>query len=322
MNDINRCPRGHDLERKARLAILCVVGGAFALTLQDALIKLLSETLPLHEITLLRSVIAIFITLLFLKFEGGLYLLKTKYPLLHLWRGLLLIIANSCFFFGVAGMPLAEATAVFFIAPLFITALSRPLLGERIGGRRWIAVGIGMFGMFLMLRPEHDTFDFVTLFPIGAALSYALLQILTRRLGATDRASSMALYTHVIFAFVSLLVGLIIGDGRFSGFNHPSIEFLLRSWSVPSRIELLILLICGVSIAFGIYLFFQAYRVAQPSLVAPLEYSALPLSLFWGFVLWGDWPDMVSMLGIFLILGSGILVFYNEGRVNRSTKSK
>ncbi len=297
---------------RARLGILCVLGGILALTLQDALIKWLSVTFPLHEVTLARSVVAVAITLAIVRLEGGFGLLRTRRPALHLARAVLLVTANMCFFMGVASMPLAEATAVFFLAPLFITALSVPLLGERVGMRRWAAVLAGMAGMVVMLRPGGGTVDLVALFPAGAALAYALLQIVTRRLGATDRASSMALYVHVGFVAVSAAAGLAIGDGRFAGSDHPSVAFLLRAWVWPAGGEIALLLGCGVLIAIGAYLLSQAYRVARPAVVAPFEYAALPLSLFWGALLWEEWPDAAALSGMALIVGGGLYVFYRE----------
>ena len=301
-------PRAH----RARLGIVCVFGGVLALTFQDALIKWLSAALPLHEITLARSVVAVAITLAIVRLEGGFGLLRTRRPALHAARAVLLITANVCFFMGVASMPLAEATAIFFLAPLFITALSVPLLGERVGVRRWAAVLTGMAGMIVMLRPAEETFDPVALFPAGAAFAYASLQIVTRRLGTTDRASSMALYVHAAFVIVSVAVGLAIGDGRFAGSDHPSLDFLLRAWSWPAGQEVALLAGCGVLISIGAYLLFQAYRVARPAVLAPFEYAALPLSLFWGALLWGDWPDATAMSGMTLIVGSGVYVFYRE----------
>ncbi len=298
--------------RETRIGILCIFGGILALTLQDALIKWLSGTFALHEITLLRSVVAVAVTLVLLRMEGGFGLLRTRRPLLHVVRAVLFIVVNMCFFMAVAAMPLAEATAVFFIAPLIITVLSVPLLGERVGLRRWAAVLVGMVGMVIMLRPGQDTLNLVALFPAGAATGYALLQIVTRHLGTTDRASSMALYVHLAFAVASAGVGLSIGDGRFGGSGHPSFEFLLRAWSWPTGSELLLLGACGLLIGLGTYFLSQAYRVAQPAVVAPFEYAALPLSLLWGFLIWGDWPDGAALAGMILIVSSGLYVFYRE----------
>ena len=283
-----------------------------ALTLQDAVIKWLSPTLALHEITLARSLVAIVITLVIVRLEGGLSLLRTRRPVLHVLRGLLFIAANICFFMGVASMPLAEATAVFFVAPLFITVFSVVLLRDRVGSRRWIAVLTGMAGMVIMVQPGRETLELAALFPVGAAMAYALLQVVTRRLGTTDRASSMALYVHFAFAVASLGVGLAIGDGRFANSEHPSLQFLLRAWTWPGPVELGLLFACGVLIGAGTYCLSQAYRVAPPAVVAPFEYSALPLSLLWGLLVWGDWPDATAALGMALIAGSGLYVFYRE----------
>jgi len=306
--------------QQTRLGIGCIFGGILALTSQDALIKWLSGTFPLHEIMLARSIIAIAITLVIVKFEGGFSLLRTRRPILHLARAVLLIIANTCFFIGVVSMPLAEATAMFFMAPLFITALSAPLLRERVGSHRWVAVLIGMTGMVVMLRPGQGSLDLVALFPVGAALAYALLQILTRRLGATDRASSMAFYVHFGFAIISIVVGLVIGDGGFADPEHPSLIFLFRPWSWPQGTDITLLIGVGVLIGIGAYLLSQAYRVAQPAVVAPFEYVALPLTLFWGAVIWGDRPDVMAAAGMALIIGSGLYVFYRE-TIHRGTSS-
>lgn len=295
-----------------RLGILCIFGGIIALTLMDALIKWISGTFALHEVTFARSVVAIVLTLVIVRVEGGMSLLRTRRPGLHLARGLLLVIANFCFFSALASMPLAEATAIFFLAPLFITALSVPLLGERVGLRRWLAVLVGMGGMILMLRPGQGTVDWVALLPAGAALAYGLMQLITRRLGATDRASSMAFYIQVTFIIVSGAIGLAIGDGRFAGTGHPSLEFLFRAWTLPAGWDALLLLVIGVLVGIGTYLLSQAYRVAQPVVVAPFEFTALPLSLLWGMLIWGHWPDGTAMLGMALIVGGGLYVFYRE----------
>ena len=283
-----------------------------ALTLMDALVKWVSGSFPLHEVTFARSVVALVITLAIVPFEGGFSILRTRRPGLHVARGLLLVTANVCFFTALASMPLAEATAIFFLAPLFITAMSVPLLGESVGLRRWLAVLVGVLGMILMLRPGQGTIDWVALLPVGAALAYALMQVITRRLGATDRASSMAFYVQLIFLLVSGAIGLAVGDGRLSGTGHPSLEFLLRAWVVPAGWDGVLLLVIGVLVGIGAYLLSQAYRVAQPAVVAPFEFCALPLALFWGMTLWGEWPDTTAMLGMMLIVGGGLYVFYRE----------
>ncbi len=116
--------------------IACVAGAVSFFAIQDAIIKWMSGAYPLHEIVLVRATLAIVVTVFVMRLEGGLHLLRSARPLMHLARGLLLLIANSCFFLALAVMPLADATAIFFIAPLLITALSAAFLGERVGPRR------------------------------------------------------------------------------------------------------------------------------------------------------------------------------------------
>lgn len=292
--------------------IVCIIGGMTALSLQDMVVKWVSGSYPLHEIMLARATVAMLLTLGMVQLEGGNGLLKTRRPVLHLVRGLLLVLANICYFSALAAMPLAEATAIFFIAPLLITALSVPILGEQVGPRRWLAVLVGLAGVIVMLRPADGAIEVAALLPLVAALSYALMQMITRRLGRTDKASVMAFYVQLSFIVASGLIGLSVGDGRFAGSGDPSLEFLFRAWTLPSGTDALLIALCGFLIATAAYLLSQAYRIANPAVLAPFEYTALPFAVMWGILVWGDWPDATAILGIVLIAGSGLYVFYRE----------
>ena len=167
-----------------------MLAGMALLSAQDAVIKWLSGDYPLHQIILGRATIAVVLTLIMVRLEGGWSLLRSRRLGLHLARGLLLVVANISYFLALAAMPLAEAIAIFFVAPLFITALSVPFLGEQVGPRRWLAVLAGLCGVVVMLRPGEGAINPVALLPVLAAFCYASMQILTRRLGATDKASA------------------------------------------------------------------------------------------------------------------------------------
>jgi drug/metabolite transporter (DMT)-like permease len=259
-----------------------------------------------------RSCIAILLTVYFAHLEGGIGLLRTRRLWLQLTRGLLMVIGATSYFLALAAMPLADAAAIFFVAPLFITALSVPFLGERVGPWRWAAVCAGMAGVVVMLRPGQGLVEIAALLPIGGALAYATMQMLTRRLGDTERASTLAFYIHVCFIAVGAVFGLIAGDGRFAGGGHPSLEFLLRAWAWPSGFDAFLMLSSGVLVAIAGYLMAQAYRLAEANLLAPFEYTALPFAVLWGVLWWGDWPDATAFLGIAMIVGSGLFVFYRE----------
>lgn len=293
--------------------ILFIILGMSALATQDMVIKFLSGGYPLHQIVLSRACLALILTLLLVRMEGGLHLLRTRRPLLHLARGLLVAVANMTFFTGFASLPLAEATALFFVAPLFITMLSVPILGEKVGPRRWAAVVIGLVGVVVMTRPGSGLFNPIAILPVIAAFAYALSQMLTRRLGVTDRASVMSFYIHLTFFFVSAGAGLTIGGGDFlSPDAGPSLQFLLRAWVLPDTSDIPLFLACGVLVTIGGYSLSEAYRVAAAASVAPFEYVALPLSVFWGVFVFAETPDAYTFAGVALIAGGGLFVFYRE----------
>ena len=300
------------------LAIAFIVLAMTCISINDMLIKLLSGDYPLHQMVFLRSAIGIVFSLIVLQFEGGFSSLRTDRIWLHLLRGLCIVGANMAFFAAIAVIPLADATALFFVAPLFITLLAIPFLGERVGARRLGAVAFGFLGVLIMLRPgglaTESAPDWrILLLPIAAAFGYACMQILTRKLGVTSKASAMAVYLQGTFIAVSLLFWAIAGDGRFAvGLENESVIFLLRAWTWPSGDDWFpFFLLGGISAVIG-YALSQAYRLADAATIAPFEYTALPLSIFWGWVMFGHFPDRWVLSGIVMIAAAGIYVFVRE----------
>lgn len=310
------------------VGIAFILLAMFCISINDMLIKQLSGAYPLHQMVFVRSAIGILFSILMVQFEGGFGILRTDRPWLHLLRGLLVVIANMCFFTALAAIPLADATALFFAAPLFITVLSIPFLGEQVGIRRISAVVIGFVGVLIMLRPgaaetENVASTLVLSLPVIGALAYALMQILTRRLGVSSKASAMALYIQGTFIAVSLSFWAVAGDGRFAvGVENPSIEFLLRAWRWPEEGDQLLFLLLGVMSAIIGYSLSQAYRSADAATVAPFEYVALPLAIMWGWVIWGELPGIQVAIGIALIVGAGLYVFLRERKRERPLSSR
>ncbi len=302
---------------RAKLSVACVLGASTAFSLNDVSVKFVSGTYPLHEVMLIRSGFALAITLLiFVPAEGGLRALKTRRPLLHLFRGMCIVVANLSFFSAIAVIPLAELTAIFFIAPLLITAFSAIFLRETVGIRRWLALIVGIFGVLLIVRPGSIDMQWAVLLPVLAAVAYATLNTTTRNMGLSENASAMSLYIQLTFVAVCLFSGIAFGDGRFSGSGHPSLEFVLRAWKPVELPDLAIIAGSGVCSAVGGYLIAQAYRSSEAGLVAPFEYIMLVLATFWGFLFWGELPSLLSAAGILLILGSGIFVAIREARID------
>jgi len=310
------------------VGIALILLGVTAISVNDMLIKQLSGGYPLHQLVFTRSAIALVFTLVLVRLEGGWHLLKTDRPLLHLFRGLCIVAANMSFFAAIAVLPLAEATALFFAAPLFITVLSVPILGEKVGPLRIGAVVVGFLGVVIMQRPwaGEATLDVpraVLLLPVFAALMYAMMQLMTRKLGVGARASAMAVYIQGSFLLVSALFWLVAGDGRFAaGMENESLRFLLRAWIWPEGTDRWLFLGLGLCSAVIGYCLSAAYRIASAATVAPFEYVGLPLAVLWGWAIWGDLPAPEVWAGIALIVGAGLFVFLRERQKARPVASR
>ncbi|MGI9356816.1 MAG: DMT family transporter [Rhizobiaceae bacterium] len=297
----------------ARLAIFCAIAASLAFTINDITIKFLSGDYALHQIVLIRASVAILITLaVFVPLDGGFTALKTRRPLMHLARGVCVVFANMAFFMSLAAMKIGEATAILFIAPLVITALAVVFLGERVGPRRWIAIAVGLAGVLVIVRPGTGAFQPAALLPLVAAIAYATLHILTRKLGLAEKAAAMAFYIQLTFIVICGVIGLTLGDGRYGNSGDPSVDFLMRAWVWPPLGDMAIIVVAGIASAAGGYLISQAYRSAEASVIAPFEYVALPLSIFWGLTIFGEWPDGIAWLGIALIVASGLYAYSRE----------
>ncbi len=297
------------------LGVTCISIGMATGSLMDATIKSLSSGYPLHEIVMARSLVAVLLTVLIVRYEGGLHLLKTPHLAMHLARGGLFVIANMAFYLAIAAMPLAEATAIFFISPLIITALSVPILGEQVGWRRWLGVFTGFAGVTIIIRPGLGSFSYVSLLPVVAALTYATSQILSRRMSIYEKASVKSFYIMVTFIVISAAFWLLFGDGALVGRYGPELDFLFRPWELPNAVDALKMLGVGLLVTIVGYLLNQAYTVANASLVAPFEFVALPLAIFWGYLFWNQLPDGPATFGIILIAGSSLYVFLREKRI-------
>ncbi len=302
------------------IGVFCALIASVAFTLNDVGIKFLSGDYPLHQVVLFRALVGLFITLaIMMPLEGGFGLLRTNHLRLHLIRGSLVVLANLLFFLGLAEIPLSEATAIFFISPLIITIFSVIFLSEKVGPWRWFAVAMGLVGAIVMLRPTANSFQWAALFPVGAAFCYAGLHTLTRKMGGTEKASTMAFYIQITFIITASLMGLAFGDGRYATQDSAALEFLLRPWIWPEPFDLVVMSGIGIASGIGGYFISQAYRVSEAALIAPIEYTALVLSIIWGITIFNEWPDSVAWAGIALILGGGLLMLWREAALKKQT---
>ena len=304
--------------------VLNTFGPAFAalaavmFSANDVVIKFLSGDYALHEIVLIRSIVGLGVVLcLMVPLSGGLHLLRTKRLGLHIIRALCVVFANLTFFLGLAALPLAECVAIFFISPFLITIFSRIFLKEPVGPRRWSAIALGLCGTAIIQRPGTEAFQPASLYPMAAAFGYASLHILTRHMRDTENAVSMTFYIQAVFICITILLGLTIGDGKFAEQSDPSLAFLFRPWIWPAWVDLPFMVMLGVFASGGGYFISQAYRLSEAAIIAPFEYLALPLGIFWGILVFDEWPDQIAWMGMLLIALSGLYTIWRENQLRR-----
>lgn len=300
------------------IGALCALGAAIAFSLNDVGIKFLSGDFPLHEVVFIRTLIGLGLFLVVLMpLNGGLSLMRTNRLGANLVRGLCAVTANLMFFLGLSAMPIADAVAIFFVSPLIITIFSVIFLGEYVGPRRWSAVVLGLIGVVIVIRPGTDAFQIASLLPLIAAVGYGFLHIITRQIRATESAATLTFYTLITFLSSSALIGLLLGHGRYDGYGHPALGFLLREWSMPATPDFPIFLLIGCASVAGGMLISEAYRKSDAAFVAPFEYISLPLAIFWGVTVFDEFPDLIAISGMVLIIGSGLYMVWREAQINK-----
>ena len=293
--------------------IAYLVGGVAVFSLQDVVIKSLSgSAYPVLELVFFRSLLAILIlALVGWHFEGR-RAFVTRRPGLHLLRSAFGCVSYTSYYMAMATLPLADAVALFFAAPLFLTALSVPVLGERVGPHRWAAVVIGFFGVLVMLRPGATAFEPAALLSLLAALAYAAMQMVTRRLSANDSSICMSLSTNICYLGLAAITGLLTMGGTPDPEMHASLMFLVRPWSTPGAHDLGLMMLIGVIAAGGFVCLTRAYMMAPTSTVAPFEYTMMLWAIVWGLLFFGEMPDPVVLLGVLLTASAGLYVLHRE----------
>ena len=286
---------------------------ALIFSFNDMLVKFLADDYALHQIVFTRSIVSCFLLVtVVVPLAGGFGLLRTKRIKLHLLRALFVIAANLFFFTALADLPLATVVSIFFVAPFLITIFSVMFLGEVVGIWRWVAILVGLIGVLFIVRPGTDTFTMTAILPILAAICYAAFHILTRKLGSEESLLSLTFYVPLVFIVVATIIGLTIGHGHFSGGGNRSLEFLFRPWKWPTWWDFAIMFFIGLGITLAGAAIAQAYRVAEAALVAPFEYTALIYATILGYLIFSEWPDIFSWIGMSLVLASGLVIIWRE----------
>lgn len=293
-------------ERLRGIFLLCA--GAMIFTVQDLIIKWISGDYPVTQILATRSLVAFVPLFILLHLDGGLRGINNRRLGRLLLRSGLLFASYTTYYLAIAAIPMAEAVSLFYTAPLFIVALSGPMLRERVGAARWFAVVLGFAGAVVMCRPGADVIDPAALLSVCAAALYALAQVMARDLAATHRASVMALAQNSVNLVAAGAIGLVAGGGAFAGGSHPSLAFLLRAWAVPTTGDLLLMAATGVIAAVAIWCLTQAYRIAEANVIAPFEYTSIIWVVLLAYLIWGEVPAPHTVVGGLLIVAAGVYI--------------
>ncbi|MFN3845980.1 MAG: DMT family transporter [Paracoccaceae bacterium] len=293
------------------LGILCLCAGLGLFSVQDLILKLLSGAYPLSQAMVFRSLTALPLLLLLAAFDGGLRTLFTPGTRAMIGRGLVMFVAYAAYYLALPALPLASTVALYFSAPLFITLLSVPMLGETVGWRRILAVLAGFGGVLVILRPGGSLFEWAALLPVLSGLCYGLSMVFARQLGQRESAAAMAFWGNLVFLVIAVGMATGFGGDTPTGM-HPSLAFLLRAWVWPTPIDASLMAGCGVIAALGLTLLTQAYRIADANAVAPFEYSALLWGILWGWAFFAEWPDSVAWVGIAIVVAAGLFVLWRE----------
>lgn len=301
------------LVRPETRGILFAAGGGAILSVNDLAIKNLSGDYALHQVILTRAIIGIILVLAVIWLSGtGFRQLLTRHPKAHLFRVSVVMISNVTYFLGLAALPLADAVALAFIAPLIVTLLSAVVLGEPVGPRRWAAVGVGMLGVLIMLRPGAGVIRPAAILVLISALCYATSHMMTRRMRDTESAMTLGFFVQCGFVLVSSAMGLWVGDGHLSDTPDASLAFLFRAWHWPPLGDWPWFLATGLAVGVGGMMMSQAYRTTEAAVVAPFEYVGMPMAILWGAIFFGTLPDRVAWAGIALICGAGLYTIWRE----------
>ena len=263
------------------------------LPIMDAIAKYLSYSLPILQITWFRFFFSAVITGIFIYLFSRKSFVRSKNIKSQVLRGILLLTSSLLFFYAISVISLAKALTLAFICPLIVTALSPYVLKERVGRRRWTAVIVGFIGVLLVIRPGIVEFNWASLASLGTGLCYAIYLIVTRSLKDTDNGLLTLLFTSIVGTIVLSL-------------------YLPFVWINPSLNQLLLAVNMGFIAALAHGLIIISYNFSDASKLAPLGYFEIIPNIIIGYIWFSDLPDKFTLLGLLVIILSGIYVFRRE----------
>jgi len=284
--------------RRQRLIGIALMCGAVAtFSCLDTTGKYLLHHMHPLQVVWVRYTGAFLLALLFLNPVTRPGMLVTRRPWLQVGRSALLLLSTALNFFALQFLQLDEALSILFSTPFIVAVLCGPLLGEWVGWRRWIAIGVGFLGVLLVARPGFGGLHPAALLSLGSAVCYSLYSISTRVLARSDSSETTLFYSNLVGALAML----------------PIVPFV---WSMPSSwFIILLMVVIGAFGSFGHYLLIRGHRLAPASVLAPFIYTQLVWTTTLGFLVFGDVPHRWTIVGGLIVVGSGLYLLYRERKV-------
>lgn len=287
-------------------AIAIILFGILAFDLMGVLVRLLSADFSIYQISTMRNLFGIIPALLFVLVSRSLgdlsSLMTPRLILLTIFRALSVNLAQICYYTALSYIAFATATTLAFIGPLFITALSVPVLGHKVGFWRWSAVLIGFLGVLLVMQPGGDAFTIYALLPVLAAMGYALSSITVRLFPEDVSSSAIQLVTQIFTLIFSVIL--------LYAFSTPLPINTAMNWVMFMGVGL-----CG---GVGVLCLVSSYRLADPGQLAPFEYFGIPISFVLGYLFFAEAPFNQLIPGVFIIIGAGMIIVWRERQLQSS----
>ncbi len=297
------------------LAIFYIIAGMTVFSVQDTLVRILSSEVSILQIMFLRSVVGLSILFLYLKLRKIPIIFSSQYPVLTVIRAILFMFAFLFYYVGLAYLPYAVTTALFFTTPFFITILSKIFLKENIGFIRLLTIIFGFIGVIIIANPTVDSFNIFMIFPILCAFGYSASMIIIKMTSEKDSVYSQTFHVYLATLLFAPLVTYLGSTFDSSIGDNKVLNFVFRSWELNLHTQYFLIFVIGVCVVAGFLLIFNAYRVGKPFVIAPFEYTILLWSIFYGWLIWDESVTARSWIGMAMIVTAGIYLFYRE-RVN------
>jgi len=292
--------------------IIFILVGMALFSIQDALIKFVYEEVALYELYFGRTLTALILLTCYLKFSKQKIILKTHYPYLTVFRVICFFFGFSFFYISLTFMSLAEANALFFSSPFFVSILATIFLKEKVGFRRWLAILIGFIGVFIVLNPDFNNFNYMKLSPVICALCYSISMTITKITSDKDNVYTQMIHLYIGATIITILFFIFTGKGQFNNFSDPTFQFIFREWGTNLSFTVPFIISMGIVATFSFYFVFNAYSIASPSVVSLYEYSLIVWSILTGLILFDNIPTLRTFFGVAIIIGAGIYIYVRE----------